>query len=127
MSGAADYTLAEYTLTVASTSVGASPVACMVTVPFDGELVETQLATATAITTTDSTVTVTVLPAGVVANSLTVGGTIVATVTGAGIGKNYSNMHTTNRFVSKGDTIRLTPAGGGGAGVIGVYTLRIRR
>ncbi len=127
MAGRADYQWRDYTIQAASTSVGATPISAYVVVPFDGEIIESYLSTLTAITTTDSTVTLSVLPAGVVANAVAVGGTLVATVTGAGVGKSYTAKHSSPRLVREGDTIRFTPAGGGGAGVVGNFVVKIRR
>lgn len=127
MPGKADYSSQDYMIYATSSSVGASPVVAYAVVPFAGTIIESYVTTVTAITTTDSTTTFAVLPAGVVANAINVGGTLVATVTGAGIGKTYRAKHSTPRVVAAGDGIRITPAGGGGASVIGNYAIKIRR
>jgi hypothetical protein len=128
MAGKADYRVSEYLLQAYTTSVGATPVAAFVYVPYDGVLKETFVTTLSAITTTDSTIAVAVLPAGVFANLVVVGTSLIATVTGAGIGATYHATHTgANRKVKKGDSILFSPSGGGGAGVVGMYGAKIQR
>lgn len=126
MAGAADYNLAEYLINAYSTSVGGSPQTTYIPVPYDGTLVETNVSIGAAISTADSTITVSVLPAGVAANAVTVGGTLTVVQSGSAAGKFFSVKHTTNRRVRKGDTIRLVPAGATGTSP-GVYALRIER
>lgn len=126
MAGAADYNLAEYVLNAYSTSVGGSPQTTYIPVPYDGTLVETQVAIGAAITVADSTITVSVLPGGVAASAVTVGGTVTVVQSGSAAGKVYSAKHTTNRRVRKGDSIRLVPAGATTTSP-GTYSIRIER
>jgi hypothetical protein len=127
MAGPADNTLRDYSLNTSSPSIGATPVAAYVVVPFDATLETTRVTPTGVITTADSTITVAILPQGVAASAITVGGTVVVPVAGAAAGTSHMVRHSTNRRVSKGDVIRLTPAGASGANIGAQFTLRLRR
>lgn len=76
-------------------------------VPFKGVLTDAICSTSAAVTGSDTTVTIKKFPAGVAANTVTLG-TIRVTVTGAGIGKTYSASLTgseVNRTFDRGDTL----------------------
>ena len=126
MAGAADYTLRDYELNTYSSSVGGSPVAAYVAVPYDGMIIASHVTPTGTITAADSTITVAVLPQGVAASAVTVGVTLVIPVSGAAAGTRHTAIHTTNTRVVKGDVIRLTPAGASTV-VPGTFTLEIRR
>lgn len=124
MPGRADYSLQEYALTVYSSAIGTGAVTVYVVVPWDGTLIETRLTPHTTLGAS-STTTVSILPAGVAANAITVGGTVVASAASAA-GSAVLTRHTGTRSVSQGDVIRLAASGSAGASA-GVYTLLIKR
>ena len=127
MGGKADYSLSEYMVHGATTSLGATPVASYIPVPYDGTIIESFVAVGgTTALTGVSTTTLAVLPAGVVADAVNVGTTLVL-ASGAAVGRNAMAVHTGARSVRAGDTIRLTPAGATGASVVGNYSVKIKR
>jgi hypothetical protein len=108
MGNKANYRLADYFLHVFSTSVGGSPQVSYVTVPMDGDLIESMVVPYAAIT------------------AVAIGTTLVIPVATAAIGLRATAKHTAPRRVSAGDVIRLTPAGASTTAAA-MYTLRIRR
>jgi hypothetical protein len=126
MGNKANYRLADYFLHVFSTSVGGSPQVSYVTVPMDGDLIESMVVPYAAITAADSTITLALLPQGVVGSAVAIGTTLVIPVATAAIGLRATAKHTAPRRVSAGDVIRLTPAGASTTAAA-MYTLRIRR
>lgn len=124
--GKADYRLATYVLSAYSTSVGGSPQTTYIPVPFAGNLTETMVSLFAAITAADSVITVSILPAGVAASAVTVGGTITIVQASSAAGMMFSTKHTTGTLVSKGDVIRLVPTGASTTAA-GIYVMRIRR
>lgn len=124
----ANYTTAEYTIQAQSASIGAAPLPAYVPVPHGGLLVESYLAVQgpSADVIGVSTTTVAILPGGVAANAVNVGGTLV-TANNAARGTTVRVNHSGFRSVSEGDVIRLTPAGATGTSVVGNYVLKIRR
>ncbi len=127
MSGRANYQLRDYSLSAFTSSIGATPVSAYMPVPMDAELMMTNVTPYGAITTADSTLTVSVLPGGVVANAVTVGVTVVVPVSGAAAGTFATATHTTNRAVRAGDVVRITPAGASGANIAAMVVCEFRR
>ncbi len=127
MAGPADYTLRDTTRAVYTPSIGGTPVAAYIPVQQDALIIMTAVTPYGAITTADCTLTVAVLPAGVAANAVTVGGTVTVPLSGAAAGTFAFANHTTNRRVRKGDVIRITPAGASGASIAATISVRMRR
>jgi len=76
-------------------------------VPFKGILTDAICSISAAVTGSDTTVTIKKYPAGVVANSVTLG-TITVAVSGSAAGKNYTATLTgseINRTFDRGDTL----------------------
>jgi hypothetical protein len=126
MAGAADYQLREYLLSAYTSSVGGTPVAAYVPVPYDGVIYASHVTPSGTITAADSTTTVAVLPQGVAASAVNVGTTLVIPSSGAAAGTRHTTIHTGARNVRRGDVIRLTPAGASTV-VPGTYVVEIRR
>jgi hypothetical protein len=123
----ADYSLQDYVLNLYLSSIGGTPLSGYVVVPMGGILIVTKVTPYGAITTADCTLTVSVLPQGLVANVVTVGGTVTVPLTGAAAGTISTVRHTTNRKLWRDDVIRITPAGASGASIAAMVTFRIRR
>lgn len=124
--GSADYQTREYALTAYSTSVGGSPQTTYIPVPWDAVLHSSRVAIGAAITVANSVITVSVLPLGVAANAITIGGTITIVQAGSAAGMVFMTLHSSPQSVHKGDVIRLVPAGATTTSV-GIYTLKFRR
>lgn len=122
----ADYQLRDYVLNAYSTSVGGSPQTTYIAVPFDAMLLTTRVTIGTAITVANSVITVSVLPLGVAANAVTIGGTLTIVQAGSAAGMVFMAAHTSPQEVRKGDVIRLVPVGATTTSV-GMYTLKLRR
>lgn len=123
----ADYQLRTYHIMASTTSLGGTPVAAYVVVPYSGNIEESFVSVGGIQALTGvCTTTVAVLPAGVAANAVNVG-TTLALASGAAVGASASAKHTSPTTVVKGDVIRFTPAGATGAGVVGTYVVKIRR
>lgn len=126
MAGKADYQLRETSLWAYSTSVGGSPQTTYIPIPFDGLIYETQVTIGAAITVANSVITLAVLPLGVAANAVTVGGTLTIVQAGSAAGMVFMVKHTSPNLIRRGDVLRLVPAGATTTSV-GIYSVRIRR
>ena len=123
MPGKADYSEQDYILHGSTTSLSATTV--YIPVIWGGTLVKSAVSCGAAVTTADLTLTLAVLPAGVAANAVNVGGVLTVT-NGTAAGSYTEQKHTTTRTCRQGDVLRFTPAAGTAAGVA-TYVVRIRR
>lgn len=112
--------LKEARVSVATTSIGATPVACYVGIPIRGRISKISAVDQGAITTTDCTVTVALN--GVTNTAL--GFTIP--VAGAAAGRNTSATPTSAVYVSEDDVLTFTSSGSAGASIGSVFTVNVQ-
>lgn len=110
-------TLKETFQTVYCPSIGGTPVAAYVRVPFRAKVGKVGVIAQGAITTADCTVTVAVNGT----TNTALAGTLP--LTGAAAGQVATWSPTTNVYVNEDDYITFTPSGASGASIAGVFTI----
>jgi hypothetical protein len=113
-------TLKETFQTVYCPSIGGTPVAAYVRVPFRAIVGKVGVIAQGAITTTDCTVTVAVNGT----TNTALAGTLP--VAGAAAGQVATWTPTTNVYVNEDDYITFTPSGASGASIAGVFTINFK-
>jgi hypothetical protein len=110
----------DFTVTLQTTSVGGTPVACYNTVPWRGTIMKIIATTQGSITTADATV------AFALNGSANTAGNVVIPLAGAASGQSVVQPVTSPIYVSDGDVITLTPSGASGASIGCVFIVAIR-
>jgi hypothetical protein len=111
----------EVTVQAFSRSIGASPEAAYVRVPFRGRVLKVGCVTQGAITTADAAI------ATAINGTAISGGAITVTVAGAAAGQLFSALPTAARDVNEDDVISFTPSGASGANIGAQMFAVIRR
>jgi hypothetical protein len=120
-----NHPLNEIQISCHSASIGASPAAAYIRVPFRGKVVKVGGVTGGTITTADSAIAVASNNSGSFAAMTGAGFTI--TVSGAAAGQHFSAIPTAANDVNEDDVIRFTPSGASGASIPGTFYAVIRR
>ena len=103
-------------------SLGASPIAAALRIPFRCQIETLTATTAGTITSTDCVVTVKLN--GTTITSSTNG--ITVTATGADAGQTFSNTPLTQTIAQEGDVLLFTPASASGTTIPGTFTAILR-
>lgn len=111
--------LKEEFLSVYCPSIGGTPVAAYIRVPFSGRLGTMGVMPQGVITTADLVVTVAVNGT----TNTALAGSLPFTSAAAGTGNTW--VPTTAVYVSEGDTIKFTPSAASGASIAGVFAVNI--
>jgi hypothetical protein len=117
----ANHPLREAAVHAFSRSIGASPEAAYVRVPFRGRVLKVGCVTQGAITTADAAI------ATAINGTAISGGAITVTVAGAAAGQLFSALPTAARDVNEDDVISFTPSGASGANIGAQMFAVIRR
>lgn len=114
-----NHTLDENRVSVATSSIGATPLACYVGAPVRGQLVKLSLVAQGVITTADCAVAVAI-------NGVTnTACAFILPVAGAAAGQIVSAVPTSPVYVNEDDVIRFTPSGASGATIGGLFTATV--
>jgi hypothetical protein len=103
-----------------SPSIGGSPVAAYIYVPFRCQVMQLDAVVAGTITTADCSVAVTVSGASIS------GGPLSIPVSGAGAGQVATLTPTANTFANAGDYISFTPAGASGSNIPATFSAALK-
>ena len=113
--------VSELQLACHSVSIGASPVAAYVRVPFRCKVLKVGVVAGGAITTADATI------ATAINGNAIAGGSITLPVAGAAAGQHASATPTTANDANENDVISFTPSGASGASISGSFYAVARR
>jgi hypothetical protein len=110
----------EERVSTSTTSIGGTPVACYVGVPFRGRITKWSLVAQGAITTADAAIAVAV---NGTANSAMAGTLPVAS---AAAGQILTVVPTSPVYVNEDDVVKFTPSGASGASIGGLFTIYVQ-
>ncbi len=114
-----NHVFSEERVTVQTTSIGGTPVACYVGAPIRGRITKLSLVAQGAITTADCAIAVAINGTTSSACAFTL------PVASAAAGQIVSAVPTSPVYVNEDDVIRFTPSGASGASIGGSFTLYV--
>jgi hypothetical protein len=103
-----------------SPSIGGSPVAAYIYVPFRCQIMQLDAVAGGSITTADCSVAVAVSGTAISGSPLTL------PVSGAGAGQNATMTPTANTFANAGDYISFTPSGASGSNIPATFSAALK-
>jgi hypothetical protein len=114
-----NHTFSEERVSVQTTSIGGTPVACYLGAPVRGRISKISLVAQGTITTADCAIAVAINGTTNTACAFTL------PVASAAAGQIVTVTPTASVFVSEDDVIRFTPSGASGASIGGIFTLYV--
>lgn len=115
-----NHPLTEEQIECHSASIGGTPAAAYVRVPFRGKVVKVGMVTGGVITSADCSVAVAVNGTAVT------GATLTATVASAAAGQHFSATPSGANTVNEDDVISFTPSGASGSSIPGMFYAVVR-
>ena len=114
-----NHQLSEERVSVQTTSIGGTPLACYVGAPLRGQITKISLVAQGAITTADAAIAVAINGT----TNTALAGTLP--VASAAAGQIATWVPTAAVFVNEDDVIKFTPSGASGASIGGIFTVTV--
>lgn len=114
-----NHTLDETRVSVSTTSIGGTPVACYVGVPLRGQITKLSLVAQGAITTADCAIAVAINGTASTACAF------VLPLASAAAGQIVTLVPTSPVYVNEDDVIKFTPSGASGSTIGGLFTANV--